>query len=261
MSEARVTTERDGHLFLIGLNRAEKYNAFDLQMLRELAEAYTAYEEDDDLWCAVLFAHGPNFTAGLDLGEVGPAIAGGETLFTEKHVDPLGLHSRQRTKPVVQAVQGHCLTIGMELAMASDIVVAASDTKFGQIEVCRGIMPFGGATIRFAQKCGWGDAMRYLLTGDRFDAAEALRIGLVQEVTEDRESAIARATDIGRTIARQAPLAVQASLRNARLALDEGPDAAMQEMMDQARRLMASDDAAEGLASFLERREAEFKGR
>lgn len=260
MSEVRVTTERDGHVFLIGLNRPDKYNAFDLQMLRELAEAYTAYEGDAEAWCAVLFAHGANFTAGLDLAEVGPAVAGGQDLFGDG-VDPLGLFGRSRSKPVVQVVQGHCLTIGMELAMAADIVVAAADTTFGQIEVGRGIMPFGGATIRFSDIAGWGNAMRYLLTGDRFDADEALRIGLVQEVADDRDAAVERGTAIARTIAKQAPLAVQASLRNARIARLDGAHAAVGAMMEDARRLMTTEDAMEGLQSFLERRDADFKGK
>ncbi len=257
----RITVERSDHVLKIGLNRADKYNAFDRQMLAELAEAYTQYEDDDELWCALLFAHGPNFTAGLDLGDVGPAVAAGENLFSDDKVDPLGLFGRRRSKPVVQVVYGHCLTIGMELAMASDIVVAGNDTKFGQIEVCRGIMPFGGATLRFHQQCGWGNAMRYLLTGDRFDAAEAYRIGFVQELAEHRDDALDRATQLATTIAKQAPLAVQASLKNARTAAEDGFDAGLANMMNDARELMNSEDAREGMMSFLERRDAVFKGR
>jgi len=122
-------------------------------------------------------------------------------------------------------------------------------------------MPFGGATVRFADQCGWGNAMRYLLTGDRFSADEALRIGLVQEVAPDRDAAVTTGTEIARTIARQAPLAVQSALRNARIAREEGSHAAVGAMMEDARRLFGSEDAKEGLQSFLERREASFKGR
>ena len=109
------------------------------------------------------------------------------------------------------AVQGTCLTLGVELALASDIVVAADSTRFGQIEVRRGILPFGGATTRFAARVGWGDAMRWMLTGDTFDAAEALRIGLVQEVVPHGEQ-YERGLALAQTIAAQAPLAVQATL-------------------------------------------------
>jgi len=256
----RVTVEQTGHLHLIGLDRADKRNAFDLRMLRELAEALTAYEDDDDARCAVLFAEGEHFTAGLDLAEVGPAVKDGAPLFPEDAVDPLGLHGRVRQKPLVMAVQGWCLTIGIELSLAADIRVAADDTRFGQIEINRGIFPFGGATIRLPQIAGWGDAMRWLLTGDIFDAAEAHRIGLVQEVVPAGEQK-AKAIAIAETIASRAPLGVRATLASARTTAHDGPDAAAAALLDQARALMGSEDAAEGLRSFVERRDAKFNGR
>lgn len=261
MTKVRVTTEKSGHVMLIGLNRADKYNAFDVRMLGELAQAYTAFEEDADARCALLFAHGDNFTSGLDLADVGPAFAAGEALFPAACVDPLGLGARRRTKPVVMAAYGYCFTIGMELAMACDVVVAARDTVFGQIEVQRGIMPFGGATLRFPQIVGWHDAMRYLLTGDRFDGEEAYRIGFAQEVAEDRAGAYEAGLELATRIAAQAPLAVSASLVNARLAVEQGFDAAHAELVERARALMTTEDAMEGMQSFLERRAAQFKGR
>jgi enoyl-CoA hydratase len=258
MSEL-VTTEVRDHVFLIGLNRGEKLNSFNLQMLRELAAAYTRYERDSQFWCALLFAHGENFTSGLDLSEVGPAVASGEALFPEDSVDPLDLNAPRRSKPVVCAVQGWCLTIGMELLMASDIRIAAESTTFAQMEVRRGIMPFGGATLRLPQIAGWGNAMLHLLTGDRFDAAEALRIGLVQRVVpagELFEAGLAIATKV----ASAAPLAVQASLASSRLALEEGNATAAHALMPAARMLMSSDDAREGMDSFVARRDAKFSG-
>lgn len=260
MTTARLTLETRDHVLLIGLDRADKRNAFDLAMLRQLAEALTRYEDDPELRCAVLFAHGEHFTAGLDLGEVGPAVASGEALFPAELVDPCGLFGRVREKPLVTAVQGWCLTIGIELLLASDIRVAASDTRFGQIEIKRGIFPFGGATLRLPQIAGWGDAMRWLLTGDQFDAAEARRIGLVQDVVEPGQQ-LARATELAERVARQAPLGVRATLRSARLAVEQGQAAALAGMMADVRGLMASEDAHEGLRSFLERREAKFRGR
>ena len=256
----RVKTSRDGRVMAIALDRPEKKNAFDLRMLRELAEAFTAYEDDSDVWCAVLHAEGDSFTAGLDLAEVGPHVAAGHPLFPEGSVDPLGLFGRERQKPLVMAVQGHCLTIGIELLLAADIGVAAEDTRFGQIEINRGIFPFGGATIRLPARAGWGNAMRWLLTGDRFDAAEAHRLGLVQEVVKTGEH-VDRAIAIAHTVASRAPLGVRATLASARVAAREGPSAAAEELIRQARALMDSDDAREGLMSFVERREARFSGR
>jgi enoyl-CoA hydratase/carnithine racemase len=260
MTAARLKLETREHVLLIGLDRADKRNAFDRAMLIQLAEALTRYEDDPELRCAVLHAHGDHFTAGLDLGEVGPAVASGELLFPEGLVDPVGLHGRVRDKPLVTAVQGWCLTIGIELLLASDIRVAASDTKFGQIEIKRGIFPFGGATLRLPQIAGWGDAMRWLLTGDTFDAAEARRLGLVQEVVEPGQQ-LDRAVALATTIASQAPLGVRATLKSARLAVEQGQAAALAGMMADVRQLMTSDDAREGLMSFLERREAKFSGR
>jgi enoyl-CoA hydratase/carnithine racemase len=229
-------------------------------MLRELAEAYTRYEDDDEARCMLLFAHGDHFTAGLDLAEVGPAVAQGAPLFPEGSVDPLGLRGRVRSKPVVMAIQGWCLTIGIELALACDVRVASSDARFGQIEINRGIFPFGGATIRLPQVAGWGNAMRWLLTGDVFDANEARRVGLVQEVTAPANQ-LDTALDIAETIAKRAPLGVRATLASSRQMLDEGPRAAADALLDHARTLMGSEDAAEGLRSFVERREATFRGR
>lgn len=256
----RVLTERDGRIFHIVLDRADKMNAFDVQMLRELAEAMTEYESDESLWCAVLYANGEHFTAGLDLAEVGPAVRSGAALFPKGSVDPLNLHAKKREKPLVMAVQGWCLTIGIELLLAADIRLAADGARFGQIEINRGIFPFGGATIRLPEIAGWGNAMRWLLTGDRFDAREALRLGLVQELVpaaELREKAV----EIARTVAKQAPLGVRATLRSARTAQLEGTEAAVAELLVIARELMDSEDAAEGIRSFIERREGDFKGR
>ena len=254
-----VTTEVRGHILLIGLNRPDKMNAFTVQMLHELADAYTLLEDREDLRCGLVFAHGDHFTAGLDLGKVAPHVKSGNNLFPKNKVDPFYLQGRKRTKPVVIAVQGYCLTVAIEMILAADICVASDNCKFGQIEIRRGIFPFGGATIRLLQRSGWGNAMRYLLTGDYFDSAEAHRIGLVQEVVEGNPFDTALA--IAETVAAQAPLGVYASLRNARKVLEAGEEAAKSDLLPTILKLMESEDAAEGLQSFLERRKAEFKGK
>ena len=157
------------------------------------------------------------------------------------------------------AVQGVCLTIGLELLLATDIRVAASDTRFGQIEIKRGIYPVGGATIRLMQEVGWGNAMRYLLTGDEISAKEAFRIGLVQELTEPRKQ-VDRALDIANIISRQAPLGVKATLTSARIARSQGEKSAIARLLPDLIPLMKSEDFKEGIQSFIERREAKFKG-
>ena len=253
-----IQTKQQGHVLLIEINRPEKYNAFTKQMLNDLGAAFTELEENPDLWCGLLYANGKHFSAGLDLADVSPYILRGEPMIQPGLVDPFQTDGNYRKKPVVMAVQGYAFTLSIELILAADICIAASDSVFTQLEVGRGIMPFGGATVRFAQRCGWGNAMRYLLTGDKFDAAEALRIGLVQEVCDTPEMTFETALKIATTIAEQAPLAVQASLANARKAMLEGEAKALKDLIPTARLLMQTEDAKEGLQSFVERRKAVF---
>jgi enoyl-CoA hydratase/carnithine racemase len=257
-TEGRITTERRGHVLLMGLDRVAKRNAFDLKMFGELGLAYAELDRDDELRCGVLFAHGDHFTGGIDLAEWAPAMARGDSRLPDGTLDPLGISGPRLTKPVVIAVQGICLTIGIELMLAADIRIAASSARFAQIEVKRGIYPAGGATIRFPREVGWGNAMRYLLTGDEFDAAEAYRMGLVQEVVavgRQRE----RAVEIAERVAEQAPLGIRATLASARVAIDDEAEAAQRLRPDLAP-LLASDDAREGLQSIRERRQARFTG-
>jgi enoyl-CoA hydratase/carnithine racemase len=262
MSEGHVTTEQRGHLWLMGLDRAVKRNAFDLAMFRQLAQAYAELERNRDLRCGVLFAHGDHFTAGLDLPQWVPVFSGGsfEAVIGDG-LDPLGLDEARRvSKPIVMAVQGICLTLGLELLLATDVRVAAEDTRFAQIEIKRGIYPVGGGTVRLIQEIGWGNAMRYLLTADEISAETALRLGLVQEVTPPGQQ-LERAVAIAETIAAQAPLGVYATLRSARLARAHGEAAAIARLLPDLQPLLASADVQEGLRAFLERRPGRFIGR
>jgi enoyl-CoA hydratase len=264
MSDAapdRVVVEQDGAVLRIGLNRPEKRNAADLALLRGLAAAYTRLERDPDLRVGVLYAEGEHFTAGLDLADLGPSIATGTIDFrADDEIDPWGLAGPERTKPVVVAVHGVCLTLGIELILAADVAVATDSAVFGQIEVARGILPFGGATVRFPAAVGWGNAMRWMLTAERFGAEEALRIGLVQEVVPDGTE-LSAAGAIAERIAAQAPLAVQAVLRSARAARRAAEEPVVADLPAQLQALAASADAAEGARAFQERRDPVWTGR
>lgn len=255
-----VTTERRGHVFLIGVNRPDKRNSYDVAVLEQLSAAYQLFDDDPDAWVGLLFAHGTDFTTGLDLAKVAAKLSSG-SLFSPDEFDPWGLHGRSRTKPMVAAVQGWCITAGIELLLACDIRIAADDVRFTQMEVKRGIFPFGGATIRFTREVGWGNAMRWILTGEEFDAAEALRIGLVQEVVPTGQQ-FDRAFEIANQIAEQAaPLAVQAALASATTAIVEGEKAAVEKLMPSLFAVLGTEDAQEGVKSFVERREARYQGR
>ena len=259
--ELAVRVERRGHVLLMGLNRPEKRNAFNLAMIDQLAAAYGELEADDDLRCGVLFAHGDHFTGGLDLAEVGPVVREGRLDFSGPGRRDPWRKDGVWTTPVVAAVQGWVMTLAIELLLAADIRIAASDSRFAQLEIQRGIYAFGGATIRLPRDAGWGNAMRWLLTGEEYDAAEALRIGLVQEVVEPGRQ-VDRAIELADAIAaKSAPLGVKATLASAHRARLEGEEAAFARLEPDMAELFETEDGHEGLQSFVERRDARFVGR
>ena len=253
----KITLEVRDHILLIGLNRPEKLNAADEEMLHGLALAYGQLDADPNLWVGLVFAHGDHFTAGLDLMDVGPKMATGSlNMVPEGGLDPWGMSTKQVSKPVVMATRGTCFTLGVELALASEIVIAATDSKFAQLEVALAILPFGGGTIRFPRAAGHANAMRYLLTGDSFGAEEALRMNLVTEVVAPGQE-FDRALELAQAIADQAPLAVQATLASARAA---DVEAEKQEVFRRLGKLMQTKDVQRGLEAFMTKQPAKFEG-
>ena len=252
----------DGEVLLIGIQRPAKRNGFTPRMFRQIGEAYSRLDDDPALRVGVLHAAGAHFTAGLDLPTIAPSMREGRKLVPHGLVDPLDLGQdgmRRRTKPMVVAVKGITFTLGIELMLAADIVVAADDCRFSQLEVKRGVMATGGATLRMAERAGAGNALLHLLTGDEFDSAEALRLNFVQKVVPaGRELAVA--LEIAHAIARQAPLAVVATRQSVLKAVEHGPVVAVQDFVPVQQRLARSADAAEGVQSFIEKRAARFTG-
>lgn len=245
----------------IHLTRPEKHNALSIDMYRGIAAAYERLESDPALRVAVLSAEGRNFTAGIELDQWAPMLGGGEGWPIEPGaIDPFGFSGRQHGKPVVIAVQGYCFTWGVEILLNTEIRVAASDTQFQMLEVLRGLYPCGGATYRLPREIGWGNAQRVLLTGERWSAEDALRWGLVQELTAPGAQ-IDRAMALAHSIAEAAPLGVQGCLRACRFGLENPREAAAAQCFRDLRPVMASEDAAEGVRSFVERRRAVFHGR
>jgi enoyl-CoA hydratase/carnithine racemase len=138
--------------------------------------------------------------------------------------------------------------------------VAAADTRFAMLEVKRGFFPAAGATLRLPKEIGWANAQRYMLTGDEMSAAEAYRLGLVQQVTEPGQQ-LTKALELARSVARAAPLGVRGALASCRKAALEGDEAAKAVMFQDVAQVMKSEDMREGLQSFIERRAAVFKGK
>src|SRR5207244_4492683 len=253
--------ERRGPGFVMGVNRPAKRNAFKLAMIDQLAAAYYELETDDEIRCGVLFAHGEHFTGGLDLAEVGPLVREGRLDFSGPGRRDPWRKDGIWTTPVVAAVQGWVMTLAIELLLAADVRIAASDARFAQMEIRRGIYAFGGATIRLPRDSGWGNAMRWLLTGEEYDASEAHRIGLVQEVVEPGQQ-LDRAIELATVIAeKSARLGVKTTLASAHRARIEGEAAAFARLDPDMADLFETEDGREGLQSFVERREARFTGR
>jgi enoyl-CoA hydratase len=210
-ADGRIVSERDGHLRILTIDRPAKLNGFTPKMMRELAVALTDYDKEPETRCAILKAEGPHFTAGLDLPKVSEAWRRGESIYPADSLDVWDLRPPFRSKPLVVAVKGICFTVGVELMLSGDSVIAADNCRFAQLEVKRGIMAAGDATIRMVERTGWGNAMRYLLTGDEWDAETALRFNFVPEVVPAGQE-YDRARALSLTIAeRAAPLAVAAT--------------------------------------------------
>jgi enoyl-CoA hydratase/carnithine racemase len=172
--DGQIKLEQRGHLLLIGIDRPEKRNGFTPKLFNELAGAYTRLEQTPELRCGVLYAEGDHFTAGLDMPKIVPLRREGKPLLPPGEVDAFNLRPPLRTKPVVIALKGICFTVAIELMLASDVAIAAENCRFSQLEVKRGIMAGCGATFRMAERAGWGNAMKILLTGDEFTAQEGL---------------------------------------------------------------------------------------
>ena len=258
-SPGKVTLDRvGGGVLMIGIDRPQASNRVDPPILIGLGKAYYQLDHDDTLRVAVLHGIGKDFAIGLDVPAFAAATAAGVLPPKDPDfINPLNL-AQPRAKPVVVALQGAANAVGHELALAADIRIAASDARFSQLEVANGVFAAGGATARFTREAGWGNAMRYLLTGDSFGAEEAFRMGLVQEITPP-DKQLDRATEIAKKIASMAPLGVQATLASAHQAI-ASEDAALKALQPEFQRLLRSDDAKEARAAREQGRTPVYQG-
>jgi enoyl-CoA hydratase/carnithine racemase len=256
---ATVTCERTGHLAHVRLNRPETGNRFSTEMFRALAGLFTALDADPSIRCLLLTAEGPNFSLGVDVGDVLPCWAAGKSPFEDHEINPFGTTGPMRRKPLVTVVHGQCFNAGLELVLASDICIAADNSRFAFHEIRFGVYPFGGGLVRLIRAAGWNAAMRHSLTAKEFCADEALRMNVVA-LTAPLADVEAAGLALAHDICRNAPLAVQAALAQAHTWADHGEAAALAHSVPDIIRLLNSRDAAEAMRAMSEGRLPVFSG-
>jgi enoyl-CoA hydratase len=247
--DTRVTVERRGQIVLIGINRPQMFNRMDPEASHALAVALTGYDRDETLRCAILFGHGDNFSRGVDVDAHKAAI--GAAPAPAPDAVPLisltGDNPKTRlSKPLIVVTHGDTWNLGHEMHLAADIRICSADVRFGQDETSHARFPGGGGTIRFVRECGWGNAMRYVLTGDHWGAQEAYRMGEVQQIAPNKDAALQAGIRMANKVAACGPLGIKTALSSAHTALDEGEPAAFALLGKQYNGLYATRDFQEG---------------
>ena len=210
--QAKITVERRGEIVLIGVNRPQAGNRFDPDAFFGLARAYYDFDNDPSLRAAVFFGHGENFSRGIDVDAFASLAKTGQPFaITDGMLDPFA-RTQQLSKPLIAVVHGDTWNMGHELHLVADIRVASADVRFGQDENTHGRFPGGGSTIRFPREAGWGNAMRYMLTGDHWGAQEAYRMGVIQQIAPDPATALQAGIGLARKIAACGPLGIKTTL-------------------------------------------------
>jgi len=256
--------DRRGAVEVLTLNRPEKRNALNRELLDALATTFAELETDDDVRVIVLTAAGDRaFSAGMDLAEFASGGGGGQSVAARSDDDEIDVSKHQiisweYPKPIVAALNGATVAGGFEIMMCCDLVVAAEHVKFGLAEVKRGLMPGGGGTL-LATRIPMAIALEITLTGDTIDSARALELGLINRVVASGTE-VDEAVALAQKIAENGPLAVRLVKKLVRKGATEGGSAAWPPP-GEIGAIFASEDAREGATAFVEKRPARFVGR
>jgi len=261
-----VIFEKRDKIALITINRPEVRNAIDLETSKKLADAWTEFRDDDSLWVAIITGAGDAaFSSGADLKKIGQfyreMTPSGRRHFSETNPGIGGItRNLDIFKPIIAAVNGHCLAGGLEIALTCDIRIASDNATFGLMETGWGIIPGAGGTQRLPRIVGMAKAIEMILMAKRIDANEAKEIGLVSDVVS-KEELMPKALDIAKNICENGPLAVRAAKEAIIRGMDMGLADGLRLEQFLAEPLRSTEDAMEGPAAFVQKRKPNFKGR
>jgi enoyl-CoA hydratase len=250
------TFEKQGKVAVFTINRPDAMNAFTAEMLAAMDAGFEEFNGDDDLWVAILTANGDKaFCSGMDLKEAIPMLQGGDEMGYGDHTKrPFS----DVFKPIIGAVNGHCIAGGLEFLQGTDMRIAAEHATFGLGEVRWGIIPTGGSHIRLPRQIPWAIAMELLLTGRPITAERAYDIGLINRVVPAADL-MAESMKLAETICKNGPLAVRTAKEIAVRALGLESGFVLEKALGD--RVMKSEDAKEGPRAFAEKRTANFTGK
>jgi enoyl-CoA hydratase len=248
--------EKKGRIAVMTINRPDAHNAFTAEMLRAMDAAFADFNDDPELWVAILTGAGEkSFSSGMDLKEAIPLLQSGDELGYEDHTKrPFS----DVFKPIIAAVNGFCIAGGLEFLQGTDLRIAAEHARFGLGEVRWGIIPTGGSHVRLPRQIPWAVAMELLLTGQPIDAQRAYQIGLVNKVVP-ADQLMTAALQLAEVVCQNGPLAVRTAKEIAVRTLGLESSFVLEKALGQ--RVIDSEDAKEGPRAFTEKRKPQFKGR
>lgn len=248
-----ILTEKQGHIFIITINRPETKNAFNSEASLQMSQAIDEFENDQNLFIAIITGAGGTFSAGADLIEAAKGI---------RKTTPrggFGIFKKPPSKPIIAAVEGYAVAGGMELCLACDLIVAAKDAKMGLPEVKHNLVAIGGGLFRLPKRMPYHLVMEMALTGEMYPVDYFHRYGIVNHVVE-RGEALQRAIELANKIIQNGPTALEATKQIIRHSFEWNEEEAWTNQMKYAEKALKSEDRKEGLRAFAEKRKPVWKG-